>query len=65
MKRGMSPLRAGIVLVTVITIACYFGFTKQNPFSNPYELNATFQSANNMQPGSPVRIAGVQVGEVK
>jgi ABC-type transporter Mla subunit MlaD len=39
-------------------------FAKFNPFHNPYELHATFKSAQNLQQNSPVRIAGVEVGKV-
>ena len=43
----------------------YFGFTKSNPFANPYEFKAVFNDVNNLKPKSPVRIAGVEVGKVK
>ena len=42
----------------------YFGFTKANPFANPYEFKAAFNDVNNLKPNSPVRIAGVEVGKV-
>jgi phospholipid/cholesterol/gamma-HCH transport system substrate-binding protein len=61
----MSKLRAGILALSVIGLFAIFGFTKLNPFSNPYELNAVFQNVNNLKPNSPVRIAGVEVGKVK
>ena len=61
---GMSPVRAGVLALVVIVVAVYFGFTKANPFAHPYELTAAFESANSLQPASPVRIAGVDVGKV-
>src|SRR3954452_8062452 len=61
----MSKLRAGILALAVLGLFAVFGFTKLNPFSNPYELNAVFQNVNNLKPNSPVRIAGVEVGKVK
>jgi phospholipid/cholesterol/gamma-HCH transport system substrate-binding protein len=61
----MSKLRAGILALAVIGLFAYFGFTKANPFSNPYQLNAVFNNVNNLKPKSPVRIAGVEVGKVK
>lgn len=61
----MSPLKAGILALAVLAIGAYFGFTKTNPFANPYELEAVFRTANNLKPNSPVRIAGVDVGKVK
>jgi ABC-type transporter Mla subunit MlaD len=47
-----------------VVVASYFGFTKANPFANPYELQAVFDTVNNLKPRSPVRIAGVEVGKV-
>ncbi len=41
------------------------GFTKFNPFANPFEVKAVFQSANSIRKNSPVRIAGVNIGKVK
>jgi phospholipid/cholesterol/gamma-HCH transport system substrate-binding protein len=61
----MSKLRAGILALAVIGLFAYFGFTKANPFANPYQLNAVFNNVNNLKPRSPVRIAGVEVGKVK
>jgi phospholipid/cholesterol/gamma-HCH transport system substrate-binding protein len=65
MSGRMSPLRAGILALTLLAVLSYFGFTKANPFANPYELEAVFRTANNLKPNSPVRIAGVDVGKVK
>ena len=53
-----------MLALVVIGLLTYFGFTKQNPFANPYELHAVFDSANRLQERSPVRIAGVNVGKV-
>jgi ABC-type transporter Mla subunit MlaD len=59
-----SPLRAGIVLIVVIVIGVYFGFTKHVPFKHGFTVKAEFTNAVNIQPKSPVRIAGVNVGQV-
>jgi phospholipid/cholesterol/gamma-HCH transport system substrate-binding protein len=61
---GMTPLKAGLLAAIVILVFSYFGFSRSNPFSDPYKLEATFESANNLQAKSPVRIAGVDVGKV-
>ena len=42
----------------------YFGFTKHIPFKHGFQLKAQFATAVNIQPKSPVRIAGVDVGKV-
>jgi phospholipid/cholesterol/gamma-HCH transport system substrate-binding protein len=61
---GMSPFKAGLIAATLILVFSFFGFSRYNPFAHPYKLHATFQSANNLQPKSPVRIAGIDVGKV-
>ena len=64
MSGRMPPFRAGILALVLLGVFTYFGFSKANPFANPYELEAVFQTANNLKPKSPVRIAGVDVGKV-
>jgi phospholipid/cholesterol/gamma-HCH transport system substrate-binding protein len=64
-SNGMSPFRAGILALVIVGLFAYFGFTKANPFANPYEFKAAFNDVNNLKPNSPVRIAGVEVGKVK
>jgi phospholipid/cholesterol/gamma-HCH transport system substrate-binding protein len=63
-KLGMTPFRAGIVTAVLIALFAYFGFSKANPFADPYELNAVFENSNRLAKRSPVRIAGVDVGKV-
>ncbi|HEX6652220.1 MAG TPA: MlaD family protein [Thermoleophilaceae bacterium] len=60
----MSTFKAGVLAVTTLLLLAYFGFSKANPFSNPYELHALFRNVQNLKPRSPVRIAGVEVGKV-
>jgi phospholipid/cholesterol/gamma-HCH transport system substrate-binding protein len=60
----MSAFKAGVLALVVIVVAAYFGFTKANPFVNPFELKAVVRDAQNLKPGAPVRIAGVEVGRV-
>ena len=63
-ENGMTPFRAGVLALVVVALFAYFGFSKSNPFSNPYEFKAVFNDVNNLKPKSPVRIAGVEVGKV-
>jgi virulence factor Mce-like protein len=63
-RRSVTPFRAGLLALVVIGIFSYFGFTGANPFSNPYELKASFLDVKNLRPGAVVRIAGVEVGQV-
>jgi len=64
-SNGMSPFRAGVLALVVLGLFAYFGFSKSNPFANPYQFKAVFNDVNNLKPNSPVRIAGVEVGKVK
>jgi phospholipid/cholesterol/gamma-HCH transport system substrate-binding protein len=60
----MPPFRAGLLALVVIAVASYFAFAKEVPLRSHYEISAAFQSANNVKPRQPVRIAGVEVGKV-
>jgi phospholipid/cholesterol/gamma-HCH transport system substrate-binding protein len=60
----MSAFKAGVLTLVVILVATYFGFTKANPFADPFELKAVVRDAQNLKPRAPVRIAGVDVGKV-
>ena len=64
-RGGINPILAGGIALVLIAVAVFWAFTKVNPFSNPYELNAVVESANNLGENSPVRIAGIEVGKVK
>jgi ABC-type transporter Mla subunit MlaD len=64
-RNRVSPFAAGMILVVLIAILAYIAFSPTLPFSSPYEVKAVFANAANIQARSPVRIAGVNVGEVK
>jgi phospholipid/cholesterol/gamma-HCH transport system substrate-binding protein len=64
-RTGANPLVVGLLVAVVAIIGVYFGFTKSNPFANPFQLKAVFESAVSIRKNSPVRIAGVNVGKVK
>jgi phospholipid/cholesterol/gamma-HCH transport system substrate-binding protein len=67
---GMSNFRAGLIALVLTALAVFFGFTKGIPGIHHYTVKAMFPSANQLlvgssvHPGSPVRIAGVEVGQV-
>jgi phospholipid/cholesterol/gamma-HCH transport system substrate-binding protein len=63
-KGRWTPYQAGLIALVVIVIATWFAFTKDIPFTNPYELKATFENSPPIQKGQAVRIAGVDVGKV-
>ncbi|MDX6678634.1 MAG: phospholipid/cholesterol/gamma-HCH transport system substrate-binding protein, partial [Solirubrobacteraceae bacterium] len=63
--RGPSPFAVGAALLVLALIATYLSFAKDIPLVNePYEIKAAFRDTAGIKPHSPVRIAGVEVGEV-
>ncbi|HMD58107.1 MAG TPA: MlaD family protein [Solirubrobacteraceae bacterium] len=58
------PVRTGVIVVVLVALVTYFGFTKHIPFKHGFRLNAVFANAINIKAKSPVRIAGVDVGQV-
>jgi len=59
-----NPVRIGVVMIVVVVVGVYIGFTKHIPFKHGFRLNAVFSTALNIHAKSPVRIAGVNVGKV-
>jgi phospholipid/cholesterol/gamma-HCH transport system substrate-binding protein len=59
-----NPVRFGLVTIVLLAIVLYFGFTKHIPGRHGFRLKAQFATAVNIAPKSPVRIAGVPVGQV-
>ena len=49
----------------LLAIGSYLAYVKELPWSSPgYEVSATFENAATLRETAPVRIAGVNVGEV-
>jgi phospholipid/cholesterol/gamma-HCH transport system substrate-binding protein len=64
-KPRISAFAAGVIAVVVIGVACYFVFGGSPPWAGtPFQLKAAFTSQTQLHIPSPVRIAGVDVGEV-
>ncbi len=63
-RRGRSPVVIGLVVLVLLAVASAFAWTKSIPFREGFRIDAVVQSANALRPNSPVRIAGVNVGEV-
>jgi ABC-type transporter Mla subunit MlaD len=62
---GPGPTAVGLVVILLIVVGVYLAFTKKLPFTSPgYEVKATFANAVRVSDKAPVRIAGVNVGEV-
>ena len=65
-KRLKPRNNVGVALLALAILVplTFLGFTKSIPFKPQYEIKAAFESSNNLKKGSPVRIAGVEVGKV-
>jgi virulence factor Mce-like protein len=64
-RQRLSYFQVGVLTLLLIAIGTYLGFTKSIPFRHHYTVNGVFRTANNIKPGSFVRIAGVNVGKVE
>jgi phospholipid/cholesterol/gamma-HCH transport system substrate-binding protein len=65
--RGDLPLRPYVVALAMfaaVAVVTYFAFNPGLPFVEGYRVEAVFQSSNGLREGSPVRVAGVDVGKV-
>ena len=63
-RRTVTPFAAGMIALLIVVLAVYAAFVHKYPWTNPYQLKATFANANNLAINSPVRVAGVTVGKV-
>jgi phospholipid/cholesterol/gamma-HCH transport system substrate-binding protein len=62
---GASTFRVGLIALLILIPVMYFGLTKSIPFKPTFTIKAAVPTANLLKTASFVRIAGVQVGEVK
>ncbi|HYF28092.1 MAG TPA: MlaD family protein [Baekduia sp.] len=61
----LSLVQWGALTIAVVLVLTYLGATKDVPFvGNPYEIKAAFRDSSGIKKGSPVRVAGVDVGQV-
>ncbi len=64
-SRRLSNPQIGLIAVVLTLIGFYLAFTKSIPFAgHGYQLKAVVGDAQNIRAKSPVRISGVDVGEV-
>jgi len=65
-----SHFRAGLIALALAALVLFLGFNKGIPGRHHYTVNVVFPSAaglltgSSVHPGSPVRVAGVNIGEV-
>jgi phospholipid/cholesterol/gamma-HCH transport system substrate-binding protein len=64
-NRRLSNFHIGLIAIVLTFIGFYLAFTKTIPFAgHGYQLKAVFADAQNIRAKSPVRISGVDVGQV-
>ena len=63
-RSGVRPFAAGVIALVLIAIGTWFAFAKDVPFVDGYRIQAVFKNSNLVTQRSPVRIAGVDVGDV-
>ncbi len=63
-RSRVNPALLGALVIFAVVVGFYLSATKDLPFSDSYKAHLQFSSANQIAPNAPVRIAGVNVGEV-
>lgn len=63
-RKRLSVGALGVLGLVGVCIVVYFSFAKRVPFVHGYRVDAVFSNTSQLRKGSPVRIAGVDVGKV-
>ena len=64
-RKRLPNFAIGLIAILLVIVGLFLAFTKRIPFTDRgYELTAMVRNAQNLAEKSPVRIAGVNVGEV-
>jgi virulence factor Mce-like protein len=63
-KKRLSVGVLGFIGLVAIALVVYFSFAKRVPFIHGYRMEAVLSNTSQLRKGSPVRIAGVDVGKV-
>jgi phospholipid/cholesterol/gamma-HCH transport system substrate-binding protein len=63
-KARINPALLGAMVLLGSLVLFYIAATKELPFTGGHELRIQFATANQIAPNAPVRIAGVNVGDV-
>jgi phospholipid/cholesterol/gamma-HCH transport system substrate-binding protein len=64
-KRQLHPLAISAILIFAVLFITYYAFHQGLPLVHRYTLHAVVSNSVNVRLQSPVRIAGVNVGEVE
>ncbi len=63
-RGGIHPLAVSIAAIVLTVAITYYAFTHTVPFQSHFTLSALVNNSVNVRSGSPVRIAGIDVGAV-
>ena len=63
-ERYQANFKVGAIVLGITVVVLYLAFGGGVPFTGGYQVNAIVSSANELHSGSPVRIAGVNIGKV-
>jgi phospholipid/cholesterol/gamma-HCH transport system substrate-binding protein len=62
--RRLPNWALGLAVVVLVVLGLVLAFRKELPWTDRFEVHAVFSSPQTLRTNSPVRIAGVNVGEV-
>ncbi len=64
-RKPVNPLAVAAIVIVVAGLGTYWAFARSLPFlSSPFTMYAVVRDSVDIIPGSPVRIAGIDVGSV-
>ena len=63
-RNRRSDVAVGALAFVVVVLAWWGAFSRELPWGDHFVVRASFEDAANVKKGSPVRVAGVQVGKV-
>jgi phospholipid/cholesterol/gamma-HCH transport system substrate-binding protein len=63
-KTPPNPVTVGAIALAIVLAFCYWAFAKRIPLVHGYQVEGIVHSSNQLRKGSPVRMAGVDVGKV-
>jgi phospholipid/cholesterol/gamma-HCH transport system substrate-binding protein len=64
-RRRLHPLAIASIAILAIVFVTYYAFNQGLPFVHRFTLHALVTNSVNVRTGSPVRIAGIDVGSVE
>jgi phospholipid/cholesterol/gamma-HCH transport system substrate-binding protein len=64
-RKQVNPLVVAAIVIALAALGTYWAFAHSLPFlSHPFKMYAVVRNSVDIIPGSPVRIAGIDVGKV-